>query len=68
MGIRSNKKVKEGASLSFPIRGLTFYILERKWHLLEKLCDVLAAALGPGPGVGVVVEGGSHDMVLVLHA
>lgn len=37
-------------------------------HLLEKLGDVLAAALGPGPGIGVVVEGGSHDVVLVLHA
>lgn len=37
-------------------------------HLLQKLGDVFAAALGPGPGVGVVVEGGGHDVVLRLHA
>lgn len=37
-------------------------------HLLEKLCDVLAAALGPGPGIGVIVEGRSHDVILLLHA
>lgn len=38
------------------------------WYLLQKLCDVFAAALGPGPGVGVVVQGGGHDVVLGLHA
>lgn len=37
-------------------------------YLLQKLGDVFAAALGPGPGVGVVVEGGGHDVVLGLHA
>lgn len=40
----------------------------KRRHLLQKLGDVLAAALGPGPRVGVIVEGGSHDVVLVLHA
>lgn len=37
-------------------------------YLLQKLGDVFAAAFGPGPGVGVVVEGGGHDVVLGLHA
>lgn len=37
-------------------------------YLLQKLCDVFAAALGPGPRVGVIVESGCHDMILVLHA
>lgn len=37
-------------------------------YILEELCDVLAAALGPRPGVCVMVESGSHDMILVLHA
>lgn len=37
-------------------------------YLLQKLSDVLAAALGPGPGTGVVVEGGRHDVILVLYA
>lgn len=36
--------------------------------LLQELRDVLAAAFGPGPRVGVVVEGGSHDVILALHA
>lgn len=37
-------------------------------NLLQELRDVLAAALGPGPRVGVVVEGRSHDVILPLHA
>lgn len=36
--------------------------------LLQELCDVLPAALGPHPGVGVVVEGGGHHMLLDLRA
>lgn len=40
-----------------------------RWgYLLQELRDVLAAAFGPGPRVGVVVEGGSHDVILALHA
>lgn len=37
-------------------------------YLLQKLGDVLATTLGPGPGAGVVVEGGRHHVILVLHA
>lgn len=37
-------------------------------NLLQELRDVLAAAFGPGPRVGVVVEGRSHDVILALHA
>lgn len=44
-------------------------ITQLNWgNLLQELRDVLAAALGPGPRVGVVVEGRSHDMILALHA
>lgn len=35
-------------------------------HLLEEIRDVFAAAFGPGPGAGVVVEGRGHDVVLML--
>ena len=37
-------------------------------YLLQKLGDVLAAALGPEPRAGVVVERGRHDVELVLDA
>lgn len=42
--------------------------VQRSGYILQKLCDVFAAALGPGPGIGVVVEGGGHDVVLGLHS
>lgn len=35
-------------------------------HLLEEIRDVFAAAFGPGPGAGVIVEGRGHDVVLML--
>lgn len=42
---------------------------EAEWgYLLQKLCDVLAAAFGPGPRARFVVEDRRHDAVLVLHA
>lgn len=42
---------------------------KKSWiYILQELCDVLAAALGPRPGIGVIVESGGHDVVLVLHS
>lgn len=36
-------------------------------NVLEELRDVFPAAFGPHPGVGVVVEGGGHHMLLILN-
>lgn len=36
-------------------------------YVLEELCDVFLAAFGPHPGVGVVVEGGGHHVLLNLN-
>lgn len=38
-----------------------------KQDILEELGDVFSAAFGPHPGVGVVVECGSHDVLLSLN-
>lgn len=41
---------------------------KKEEDILEELCDVLPATLGPHPRVGVVVERGSHHVLLHFDA
>lgn len=42
--------------------------LRKEYNILEELCDVLPATLGPHPRVCVVVKCGSHHMLLNLNS
>lgn len=59
-------------SISFHIVWVAHACLKQSWRkkydILEELCDVLPATLGPHPRVCVVVKCGSHHMLLNLNS